>query len=415
MDVIVDILKQKIGLNPGSIGESSIRRAVTYCMSIHNINTFGVYSALLQNSDTELKRLIEEIVVRETWFFRNPTQFKELETYVVQNLLPGRSADCPIRILSVPCASGEEPYSIAITLREAGVPAHMYHIDAMDISQRSLNTALSACYSRNSFRDGDRRLINDYFIKRDNNYQLVGLIKNRVNFMLGNVLTETLNQKHYDLIFCRNLLIYFDESDQRTVLEKLHRCLTDKGLLFVGHAEAALVSNKIFKQLPSYHCFAFRKISQTDCAQISTTDLGMEPYSDDPSQWAEIINRLSVAKSGRNNVIKKKLNKSAYRTLLPAEKLVEQGRYIEATGLCLEYLQHTPTSAQANYLLGLIKKFQGEDRLAVKILKKAIYLDPNHEPALSLSLLLAQKRGDEDAIKAYSRRLERVKNRNRSS
>ncbi|MDH5326633.1 MAG: hypothetical protein OEZ68_11195 [Gammaproteobacteria bacterium] len=407
MEVIVDLLKTKIGLNPGSIGESSIRRAVTHCMALHKIDTINVYSRLIQSSDTELKRLIEEIVVTETWFFRNQAQFQALANHVVSELLPQCSAFRPVRILSVPCSSGEEPYSVAITLREAGIPAELVHIDAIDISRRSVNTALAGCYSKNSFRDVDPSLIRNYFFQREDGYHLVSLIKKQVNFSTGNLLTDSLKEQFYDVVFCRNGLIYFDRDDQKTIINKLYHCLMDQGLMFVGHAESALVSSEQFSQLPDHNAFAFKKNGSCRAFLKSRGNQIRE------RDWAKIID--SISSSAQPLTKTPKPDKPKLRSLLPAERMVYQGRYIEAGGVCQEFLQHTPESAQAYYLLGLIKNFQGEDELAMKNLKKAIYLDPNHEAALSLALGISKKYGDHDAVMAYSRRVNRVRNRSSNS
>src|SRR6476646_1464122 len=148
---IENLLKQKIGLNAAAIGSNTIARSVRHRMAHCSLEDPVAYLSQLQTSTAELDALIETIVVPETWFFRDREPFVLLAHYVVSEWLPAHPHQI-LRILSAPCSTGEEPYSIAIALLEAGLSASQFRIDAIDISQTALQKAQQAVYDEYSFR-----------------------------------------------------------------------------------------------------------------------------------------------------------------------------------------------------------------------------------------------------------------------
>ena len=447
LEKIFAILNEKIGLNPASIGESSIERAVLHRISFRNCINTKEYLELLKFDSKEVLALIEEVVVPETWFFRNKVPFQAFKKYVVNELLPKSNKRKPIRILSIPCATGEEPYSLAITLVEANISPQSFRIDAIDVSKKSIELAKEAHYGKNSFRDVDPSLRDKYFAQTETGWQLTGSVRKLVKFKQGNILSGVLSPHpgYYDVIFCRNLLIYFDRKIQQQTLDRLYRALKKGSILFVGHAECSQVSDKYF-QLSAYSkSFSFLKkdkpannILQSKMQQ-STTGSGLQD-SDKTKQPAAVnINisktvsktailkavvtnvnplldtahkRVAVVKSTKSNS-HNSVNQPVVQSLRPAEKLANEGRYEEAKILCDAFLEHHSDSADGHYLLGLIKNIQGDQKGAESLLKKAIYLNPNHEQALVLSCLIAEQKGDVESVESFKRRIERVKNRKR--
>lgn len=134
--VIESLLKQKIGLDANSIGSSTIARAIYQRMADCRISTMAGYLGLLQESPQEWEAFVESVVIPETWFFRERESFNFLKDYVLSEWLANNSNRI-LQILSVPCSTGEEPYSIAIALLEAGLTAANFRIDAIDISKKA--------------------------------------------------------------------------------------------------------------------------------------------------------------------------------------------------------------------------------------------------------------------------------------
>src|SRR5262249_51536192 len=151
-------------------------------------------------------------------------------------------------ILSAPCSTGEEPYSLAMALLDAPVPRSQFTIDAVDLSVRALDRAKQAIYGKNSFRGKAVAFRDRHFAQTGDVFKLHDAIHECVSFYQGNLLEEKflVNHKPYDFIFCRNLLIYFDRATQKLALRKLHQLLSPSGVLFVGPAEVPLVSEQGF-------------------------------------------------------------------------------------------------------------------------------------------------------------------------
>ena len=131
--MIEAMLADRTGLDPGAVGSSLIPRAVRLRMIELGLRTTGEYASLVRGSDAELQALIEEVVIPESWFFRDELPFRFLQEHVRRTWV-GERARSPLRILSVPCAGGEEPYSIVIALFQIGLSARQFRVDAVDIS-----------------------------------------------------------------------------------------------------------------------------------------------------------------------------------------------------------------------------------------------------------------------------------------
>lgn len=420
---IKKLLHQKIGLNASSVGDSSIERAVKHRLEANKLNDVKKYFELLLVNSTELAELVEEVVVPETWFFRNNTPFDAFKDYVTKTIAPKLETSEKIRILSIPCSTGEEPYSAAICLHRAGVPLDRVAIDAVDISKRALTKAKRAIYGRNSFRGVDEELKDTYFKKGGAGYRLVEEIRDVVNFKQGNFLIGPLSPEanYYDAVFCRNLLIYFDRETQKQALDKLHRSLKERGALFVGHAETSQVAKDLFVQLYSARSFGYVKVSEPN--RRKTKRVKQLPQTI-PDQWESVFNQLAKLTTAKAEIVRSRPeNRTRSSKTKPSEaitpkislrsveRLANQGKYPDAVELCSIYLKQNPDSADGYYMLALVKDLNGESNEAASLLRKAIYLNPNHEQALVMAALLAEKSGDIEAALSYKRRAKRVAQR----
>jgi len=426
---IKKLLLQKIGLNASSVGDSSIDRAIKHRLSIKKIDEVKQYYELLLVDMEELTELVEEVVVPETWFFRNKTPFDAFSKFIIGDILPNLQKDEKVRVLSIPCSSGEEPYSAAISLHKAGVPMEKVHIDAIDISKRALTKAKRAIYGKNSFRGTDEDLQREYFKKGGAGFKLIDEIRDVVNFKSGNILVASLSAapEYYHAVFCRNLLIYFNRDTQNTVLQKIHRVLKERGALFVGHAETALVTRDIFVQLFSARSFGYIKVGHSEINKYKRKE---SKPANIPDRWQVVFEQLAkipvlekklLATESKNRYSEQhKIPKTTEEqvflkpkvSLISVERLVTQSKYTEAIELCRRYLKEKVDSADGYYLLGLVLDRDGQGLEADQMLRRAIYLDPNHEKALKLAALLAENRGDIEAALSYKRRIKRVSTRN---
>ncbi|MGC3960593.1 MAG: CheR family methyltransferase [Verrucomicrobiota bacterium] len=191
MQPIEAILRKGIGLDAASIGSSLIERTVRLRMKLHGLKATADYEQMLLSSPAEFNELIEAIVVTETWFFRDREPFNAFTAIAVGEWLPKHSdSDEPMRILSVPCSSGEEPYSLAMCLLDAGVPQERFQIDAVDISQNALTRAARGIYGKNSFRGQDLGFRTRHFTERPEGFALSPIVRQQVNFQRDNVLDD---------------------------------------------------------------------------------------------------------------------------------------------------------------------------------------------------------------------------------
>src|SRR5436190_14625947 len=154
MKLIESLLREKMGLDAASIGSGLIHRIVRLRMKTLGLKQVEEYRKLLASSRGEWNELVEGVVVTETWFFRDREPFGALVRQVLDAWLPAHPT-APLRLLSLPCSSGEEPYSVAMALLDAGVPNGRFQIDGADISGRALERARQGIYRKNSFRGED--------------------------------------------------------------------------------------------------------------------------------------------------------------------------------------------------------------------------------------------------------------------
>jgi chemotaxis protein methyltransferase WspC len=260
------LLRRKIGLNPDSVGSRSILRAVKKGMRTGKMKGLSDYWAELQSSPALFESLVESVVVPETSFFRNRASFVFLRQWVAQEW----PKDRVLRVLSLPCSTGEEPYSIAITLLEEGLGLDDFHIDGVDISGLALTKAKRGIYSPYSFGRQGYRNDDKYFYlsvpdgvkdSATQRYFLIDAVRQKISFSQANALDFDLLSDHppYDVIFCRNLLVYFDQAARDHTFALIERTLHPQGLLFVDHSESNLVDLSVYQPVPYPQTFAYRR------------------------------------------------------------------------------------------------------------------------------------------------------------
>jgi chemotaxis protein methyltransferase WspC len=400
---IIAMLRQTIGLDIESVGISLIKRAVKQRINTSQLREDSQYADLLESSPSELQRLVEAVVIPETFFFRHPEAFDALR----QGVRDFPSGSFPIRVLSAPCSTGEEPYSIAMSLFDAGLTADKFQIDAIDISSPLLDLASLGLFGSNSFRGNDLGYRERHFHKTAAGYQISDQVRQSVQFKQGNVLEPSFRsaQGPYDFIFFRNLLIYFDSSAQKQSLKMLKHLLAANGLLFVGSAETMIASQQSFVSTKFPMGFSFRK-----------SEALFPLMSKRPASWAGLARKTDRKTSGQPALMvagKAALENSPMEEKAPpdlthAEKLADRGELHKAAELCEVSLSLSGPSARAYHLLGLIRDCMGDQNLAGDLYRRALYLEPDFYDALIHLALLKGKSGDNVAAKALKNRAFRV-------
>ena len=218
-----------------------------------NFESFQKYFYFLQydtRSEAEFDAIYDLVTTNETYFFREPAQLTAFIDEIIPDLLSRRSIR-KIRIWSAGCSSGEEPYSIAILLEESGLYSQAaFEIFASDISQQALARARRGEYRDAAFRAADPHLRDKYFARDSEGcWHVADEIRNRVSFGRLNLYDEgrVALVGTVDIIFCRNVIIYFDEASKRVVVNNFYNRLIDGGYLLLGHAESLMTLSTQFK------------------------------------------------------------------------------------------------------------------------------------------------------------------------
>jgi len=247
------------------------------------VDSFYSYYRLLisQEGKDELARLLENLTVNETSFFRNKAQLELFHKYVLEDLLRRKheSRDYSLRIWSAGCSTGQEPYTLAMLV--ADTLAYYYlrnpfpyemplpkplipgpwriEITASDISYSVLRVAQQGAYNENQMSTVDYSYRLRYFDKVGDHYAVKKALKEQVHFDFHNLKTEYLPQRN-DVIFCRNVMMYFDEAEQKRLIDKFYRCLNPEGYVFVGHAESLLGLTDKFQMVHRNSGTAYQRV-----------------------------------------------------------------------------------------------------------------------------------------------------------
>jgi chemotaxis protein methyltransferase CheR len=245
-DFIRSLVYERSRINLGPDKRQLVSARLGKRLRATNLPTLTEYCRLLQTpgAEQELGHLIDAISTNHTFFFREMAHFDFLRTQVVPEMVQrSRTERWPkFRVWSAACSSGEEPYSIAMTLAGA-LPTWPWQIEATDISRRILARATAAIYSGEAVSRLPVDLMRTHFQRgfgpQAGNYRVKAALRERVNFHHLNLLDgQPPFAEPFHVIFCRNVMIYFDQATQEQLVERLGRWLVPGGYLFVGHSES---------------------------------------------------------------------------------------------------------------------------------------------------------------------------------
>lgn len=245
--------------------------------------SFYSYYRLLTSNEgkREMSVLLENLAIHETSFFRNKAQFDLFHKVIMEELLQRKQErrDCSLRVWSAGCSTGQEPYTIAMLMCDAlsyyylrnplpyetptpkplVPPPWKLEVLASDISYTALRTAQDGVYTDAQMEAVDFAYRLRYFDKLGDKYAVKKAVKDLVRFDFHNLKTEFLPQRN-DVIFCRNVMIYFDEPEQRRLVDKFYRCLNPEGYLFLGHAESLFGISEKFRMVHRDNGTAYQRV-----------------------------------------------------------------------------------------------------------------------------------------------------------
>lgn len=318
---IKSIIKTSSGLVFDLYRENSLKKKITKRLQTLNIPNIEDYLKYLKKNISyknfsEIESVISELTVNETSFFRDLKQFKFLEKYASTNF----SNKNGINILCLGCATGEEPYSITMSLLELfpGAAPQKFKILACDIDKQALDTKMK--YVPDSFRlqNLPPHYLKKYFDLKDNYYSVKNFLNNYIEFKYFNVVNDIIPGK-YDIIFFKNVIMYFDIETKNQVVLKAFRALNDSGIIFFGITEIINDLPNDIKKITAEKCNVFKKVSNsiknsyTSSGTIYKVPASKEKIKTIPAKKSDLISNNYIIKEIKGN-IDEELNNSEYKS-----------------------------------------------------------------------------------------------------
>ena len=352
------------------------------------------YADRLLRDPAEFGRLRERITVPETWLFRYPASFESLRARLSR---PGTNA---FRGLSVACATGAEPYSMAATALSAGIPAERVEVVAVDPSEAALERAATGRYGRMGVRGGLPPWAATWFREDPAGVTVEPAVRARVRFLHGSApeAIEALPAGAFDAVFCRNLGIYLGESGRAAIGRALLRVVRPDGAIFLGHAERPALFGLAdrLEPLPDAPAGSFAHGVRAMGASSPVA----------PAARAAAAGRTWSAPAGRPSQptaapAAPRADATPTPALADARAAADAGNLADALELAQALHAAGDRSASLLELLGSIHSGLGLHAVAEGWLRQAVYVDPSHHEALLQLAALAERRGDRDQAERY--------------
>jgi len=225
-----------------------------------NIGSVAAYFTTISTNREEFKDFLDSITTNLTRFFRNQAHFDALEKFVIPELIKIKRplGNTTIKIWSAGCSTGEEPFTIAMLLSDTLPPGWRYEIIASDIALKCLMTAKEGFYGDNKISGIPDRYLKKYFDKVEGGYKVHSDIMGKIRFDYHNLKNDS-GFRNLDIVFCRNVIIYFDEAAQAAVIQRFWDAMAPKSFLFIGHSESLFGMDTKFEFLKTPWATLYRK------------------------------------------------------------------------------------------------------------------------------------------------------------
>jgi len=262
---ICDVIYRRCGIAMDAKRYLPLKPKIESLMSRYNYDGFRSFFHDLRfdKNSNLLQELTNIITVNETYFFREKYQFDAMTKDILPRLHSTRPLGEPFRILCAPTSTGEEAYTIALSLLEDNdiINKRDIEIIAIDIDSNVIEKANRGFYLDRSVQFVPKNLLSEYFTQKSGGYEIVDFIKDAINFKVVNVMDKLAMKKlgKFDVIFCRNMLIYFDDESRKEVAMTFYEMLKPKGCIFLGHAESMSRIVSVFRTQKSFDSIYYIK------------------------------------------------------------------------------------------------------------------------------------------------------------
>ncbi len=383
------LLVAESGLHFDVDRQGTLRSAIADRMAARRVDSASEYYRLLTSSPggrDELHAFLDLVTIGETYFFRNEPQFAALRDHVLSEFVRARlTGSRHINVWSSACSTGEEPYSIAMMLLETLPAPEAWKISvlATDVNRDHLRRAQRAVYSPRAVRLVPPGWLAKYFIPRGSDYVLRDDVKRCVTFAHHNLVADPFTRpemQHVDLLFCRNVTIYFPLPTTRAVMDKFAGCLAPEGWFFIGDAETLWQVSDRFKPVEIGSAFLYRHAGPSQVL---------------PSLPSLVVDR-SPLPPPPPPVKPAPIDTTAL--LRDAVRLADEGRDDDALATLQRVIAADNLAADAHYLSGVLLARTGKTAEAIAALRRVIYIDPM--AALAYASLAGVYRSTSDTTKA---------------
>jgi len=410
--------------------------------------SFDDYYRVLSGDESEFNELMNLVTINETSFFRFPQQFAAFKTRVLPEIMAGKpQSNRTIRVWSAGCSTGEEPYSLAMTLLDSGIQGLGWKPQVLgtDVSTRALAVAQKGVYGRRAMLNVPKEVVARQFEPEGEGFRVAPQVRSLVDFGYHNLIKEPYPLSlmgNWDVIFCRNVTIYFRLESTRRVVANYFNSLNPGGYLFIGHSETLSSISDDFEPLEVDGVFLYRKpktkrlfaparprVAAVPDRPVPPVAVAPEPVrarrTPPPASAgapaavalpahgdliAEAKQSLAHGRPERAleivaGILERDPN-NADAHLLSAYVHADSGDYVQALEACHRALSINPLLPVARYILGIIHQRQGDPIRAVSELKKTIYIDSEFALAhLNLANIYKAQRKWEDAAREYENAL----------
>ncbi len=386
-------IAQKTGIFISHDRQDSLQEKIQIRMQALKLESEEQYFLKLQHNQAEFDHFTEMLTIGETFFFRNEPQFEAIQQYVLPELIEKNKNSKEIKIWCAGCATGEEPYTLAILLKEIGLEKDFkISILATDINRYFLERAKKGIYSPRSVEHVPPALLEKYFKAQHKMFALSPEIKDSVEFVRHNLVSEPFTHPgmiECDVIFCRNVTIYFNLATTKRIIQQYADALKEKGFLFIGHAETLWNISEAFHPIEFPRTFIYQKGPITEkkphqffpyhLPNLEIKSPSLEHYSLENATTAlSSITLPSAASSTTPNTSSepsptKKLNTEDI--LKKAVEMADQGKWDESIEILQQILQQDNLNTSAYFLLSIVLIKKGDYPAAIAGLRKLLYAD----------------------------------------
>lgn len=255
-----DLIYKSSGITFSDTNRSILDSRLKERLREKQINDVDAYYKVVTSDQEEFKRFLDSITTNLTRFFRNQPHFDALINYVIPHVIENKkkTGDRKIHIWSAGCSTGEEPYTIAMLLKDKLPAPYSFDIVASDISLKSLMVGRQGFYSNSRITGIPQDYLDRFFTKTPDGYQVKPELSSSIRFDYHNLANDS-GARDLDIIFCRNVLIYFDEVAQKATIDRFWKSMAKSSYLFIGHSESLFGMDTKFKFLKTEWACLYEK------------------------------------------------------------------------------------------------------------------------------------------------------------